>query len=374
MEPVSAVTLHQDKPTQTEPFPSQPSRVVKKTVMLLTRLFLLLVAIGLVLLTRGTEHTSKSPTLGKTGNLSTQPIPMSQSNQEILVADYHKIVTINPFNTKQNKILLTVHNGTLFDASWSPDHSRIVYRKSCTKPCTMELDLLQNASSEKIVSTANKLNPYDDPPILTFAWVDSDHLHYTLGQSTYSYTLSTQKKTELTQEPVSTLTSIPPRSSAVATSPDGTINVVTSNNSSAILKNSKTKVQKTLGNYPCSGYTVQFSPDSSRVAIVSGCGDGGETELFDANGNKLTTFPSDEENQIIGRAHALNGGQITFSSDSSLIFYLGFGTTSSTKGMFVTNYGFLTDKNGQHPKRIDVSILGGTQEISSAGNIVAFSW
>lgn len=291
----------------------------------------------------------------------------SLTGREVILTRNHEIVAINLF-TSQAQLILEVKDGNIFNAQWSPDHKKIAYLKTCSsQACGFELILIDKTGNQKTVTTSPvPQNDSYNPPGIVYNWKDASTLAYSVGKSSFKYNTETGESTSITSSIDDSHVSL-----------DGKIKIE-SKDTGAILKNDDTKITKTLGDYPCAGYSVQFSEDSRRIAISSGCGGGGQVELFDANGNKLTTFPSDAMSSLLEREGvkdgALTGGQIAFSPDNQNIFMLASHTKVTDSKMLVTKYGFITDINGNNTKIVNVDVLGGTKEIGETENINSLSW
>lgn len=300
------------------------------------------------------NQTSISPTIIPTiANAKVLVSLDTLTGKEVLVTENHRLIAIDPFTSTASVILNSIE-GNVFEARWSPDHKKIAYLKTCSsQSCGFELILI--GKNDVIKSIATSPVPPDNsynPPGIAFSWKDASILSHSVGKSSFEFNTDTSKSISLTKSSVKD----------VNISPNGLVRIeLDEASSSAILKNDNTKITKKLGDYPCSGYSVQFSEDSNRVAISSGCGDGGSVEIFDTDGNKITAFPSEAMSSIVknemSNDERLMGGEIFFIPDNTHIFFLAVSTRIVGNNFIYNKYGFLTDMSGTNIKVVNVDTL-----------------
>lgn len=381
----------------------------------------------------------KNEQTSETSSNSTSATPASNSKQSlnskanlvpntIIIVQDNQLVSINPLKTSDTQVVLEINDGNFVSVKWSSDRKKLAYLKQVIPSdqrcdihqCAFELGVISSDEHNSTTLFYMPANVYSSG--FDYFWLsDSSNLIYAYNKEiwkidTKTASISLIKEADSNRVQVvgtniyfhegdylkkfSTLSSEKTEvvfnnknSNGITcgtTSPNEKIFICSSNdtNGSAYLWKLGSTDFKKFGEYPCAGfYFNTFTSDSSYFAISSGCGESGQTEIFDSSGNQFTSYPNDEMVKLTGtlpdskgfqKNGFLRGTTMSFSPDSKKVFLVSsvLNSGGNPPSMFTIGpYGFISDINGTNLTKVDIPGGSVKRDISDTkGTVNSVEW
>lgn len=374
------------------------------------------------------EQTGETSSKSTSATPASNSKPSSNSNanlvaNSIILVKKQQLVAINLLKTSDTKIVYEIKDGNFVSVKWSPDRKELAYLKQVIPSdqrcdihqCAFELGVINSDDHSSTALFTQPSNVYSSE--FDYFWSsDSSNLIYAFNKEVWKVNTQTTNRSLIKKTDSSGVQVVkdnvyfhegknlkkfsiqnPEKMEEVfnndnpngitcgTASPNEKIFICSANDTtgSAYLWREGSTNFKKFGAYPCAGfYFASFTSDSNYFAISSGCGESGQTEIFDSSGNKFTSYPNDEMARLTGtlpdskgfQANGfLTGTMLSFSPDGKKVFLVSsiLNSSSNPPSMFTIGpYGFISDINGTNLAKVDIPEGSVKRDISNTKDTV----